>query len=186
MFHRLWYHIGRWEGPSAQCSAASQTANLRSGGNPFSLSPGGTEVPLQHRMLHIYVFWLILANCPADQSVAQAVSCHQPPWLFVSQACCSATDAKGFKAPPRRGCGFAVNHGGCWTILIRFVGHWSGGGGQCVWIYCAIHHMHRYPHACTVLGQLASSSCILSVFTQRWLHCTTHDAYGLWSRCFGN
>lgn len=56
---------------------------------------------LSSRMADIYVLWPfqpILANYPADQSVAQDASCFHPLWPFVSQACCSATDAVGVRA----------------------------------------------------------------------------------------
>lgn len=49
-------------------------------------------------MPDIYVLWLfqqLPGNYPADQSVAQSASCFHPLWQFVSQACCSATDAVG-------------------------------------------------------------------------------------------
>lgn len=57
---------------------------------------------LSNRAADIYVLWLfqpLPANYPADQSVAQPASCFHPLWQFVSQACCSATDAVGVRAP---------------------------------------------------------------------------------------
>lgn len=57
---------------------------------------------LSDRMADIYVLRLfqpLLANYPADQSAAQPASCLHPLWQFVSQACCSVTDAVGVRAP---------------------------------------------------------------------------------------
>lgn len=68
-----------------------------------------------NRMADIYVLWLfqpLPGNYPADQSMAQPASRLHPLWQFVSQACCSATDAAGVIALFCCSC-TSVNHAGC-------------------------------------------------------------------------
>lgn len=99
-----------------------------------------------NRMADIYVLWLfqpLPGNYPADQSAAQPASCFHPLWQFVSQACCSATDAVGVRALLCCECS-NVNRASCGGLLVVWFGNCGGG----VWEYLCVspQHTHSQTH----------------------------------------
>lgn len=120
---------------------------------------------LSSKMADIYVLWLfqeLLANYFADQSVTQTASCFNPLWQFVSQACCSATDAVGVRAPLRCSCRSAVME-----ALVGASYLWCGLGigveGFCkyVHIYC-IHspYVSKAVYTYSMLGHMYLCMCV--------------------------
>lgn len=95
-----------------------------------------------NRMADIYVLWLfqpLPGNYPADQSVAQPASCFHPLWQFVSQACCSATDAVGSGHFFCCSCS-DVNHAGCGGLFVAWFGNWREGVWVCLCVSTANTH----------------------------------------------
>lgn len=118
--------------PSAETAAAQnvspayQKTSLHSGDDQSEFIAPWNLTRHPSRMADIYVLWLfglLLANYPADQSAAQPASCRRPLWRFVRQACCSATDAAGV----RRGGGVRsnVNYSGCGGLICGLVWRWD-------------------------------------------------------------
>ena len=176
------------------------------GGQPVRVYRPVQLNSLFSRMADIYVLWLtqpLLANYPADQSEAQSASCFHPPWQFVSQACCSATDAARVRVPLCCSCKSCsnVNRSGCGVIFVACFGDcecvstvYTHTHTICVhasgWYICALVCLHHaslqswllsysnlWVLSCAAHTHNRSTHCVFTVFSAHMMHMV----YALWT-----